>query len=115
MGEGGEGVVWYSGDDPGCIASRMPRLGYSVGPMEESLHVYGYIYSVADQRYPHRGRAHQAISATVKLEDTLKRVLAYFATWAERAPRRYNSVNPSGSGRSPLPLSLTLSPLIPAL
>lgn len=59
--DGSEGkglVVWYSGDDLGCIASRMPHLDYNIGHRFTRI----WRYSVADQRYLGI-RAHQAIPA----------------------------------------------------
>lgn len=59
-------VVWYSGDDLGCIASRMPHLDYNIGRRFTRI----WRYSVADQRY--LGYALIKPSRPpVKLEDTL--------------------------------------------
>lgn len=64
----GEMVVWYSGDDPGCIASRMPHLDYNIGRRFTRIWIFG-----GGSAIPRC--AHQAISATVKLEDTLRACL----------------------------------------
>lgn len=66
---GGEGkglVVWYSGDDLGCIASRMPHLDYNIGHRFTRI----WRYSVADQRYPEYALIKPS-RLPVKLEDTL--------------------------------------------